>query len=289
MQFSLFKKSESDDEEKKIGHYHHYRYGHKSLELAPNLAWLAHDGATRNWRTEAQDKVSMHITEEKEFFWPNASGGILVSIHHQISIHLALPSKIRKLRPRRRKEIFGGQGQRSFSDDAAANGDVAMVPCGCQSQALEWPGRGPYGRLGVRLQLHWDNGREAPSSALRLLRGSCEACVRKPAAGHSSPKKLKVGFSLISSRFQSGLPPPSLLAWDCGCMRAPFAKRKLPRPSIGRIPKKPWFPTVKCACLLACLGARARGIPVLESVSRPQSASANLLCVRTHFGQIKQV
>ena len=62
---------------KKIGHY---RYGHKSLELAPNLAWLAHDGATRNWRTEAQDKVSMHITEEKEFFWPNASG-ILVSIH----------------------------------------------------------------------------------------------------------------------------------------------------------------------------------------------------------------
>ena len=166
-------------------------------------------------------------------------------------IHLALPSKIRKLRPRRRKEIFGGQGQRSFSDDAAANGDVAMVPYGCQSQALEWPGRGPYGRLGVRLQLHWDNGREAPSSALRLLRGSCEACVRKPAAGHSSPKKLKVGFSLISSRFQSGLPPPSLLAWDCGCMRAPFAKRKLPRPSIGRIPKKPWFPTVKCACLLA--------------------------------------
>ena len=84
MQFSLFKKSESDDEEKKIGHYHHYRYGHKSLELAPNLAWLAHDGATRNWRTEAQDKVSMHITEEKEFFWPNASGGILVSIHHHI-------------------------------------------------------------------------------------------------------------------------------------------------------------------------------------------------------------
>ena len=89
-------------------------------------------------------------------------------------------------------------------------------------------------------------------AALRLLRGSCEACVRKPAAGHSSPKKLKVGFSLISSRFQSGLPPPSLLAWDCGCMRAPFAKRKLPRPSIGRIPKKPWFPTVKCACLLRC-------------------------------------
>ena len=118
------------------------------------------------------------------------------------SIQLA-PSKIWKLRPRRRKEIFGGQGQRSFSDDAAANGDVAMVPCGCQSQALEWPGRGPYGRLGVRLQLHWDNGREAPSSALRLLRGSCEACVRKPAAGHSSPKKLKVGFSLISSRFQA--------------------------------------------------------------------------------------
>ena len=75
MQFSLFKKSESDDEEKKIGHYQHYRYGHKSLELAPNLAWLAHDGATRNWRTEAaQDKVSMHITEEKEFFDQYAGG-----------------------------------------------------------------------------------------------------------------------------------------------------------------------------------------------------------------------
>ena len=67
----------------KIGQY--CGCGHKSFELVgPNLAWLAHDGATRNWRTEAQDKVSMHITEEKEFFWPNASGGILVSIHHHM-------------------------------------------------------------------------------------------------------------------------------------------------------------------------------------------------------------
>ena len=58
----------------KIGQY--CGCGHKSFELVgPNLAWLAHDGATRNWRTEAaQDKVSMHITEEKEFFDQYAGG-----------------------------------------------------------------------------------------------------------------------------------------------------------------------------------------------------------------------
>ena len=80
----------------------------------------------------------------------------------------------------------------------------------------------------------------------------CVCVCRNPAAGHSSPKKLKVGSSRpISSRFQArSMCGPVVL----------LPKRKLEALHLP-VGNQGFF------------GILAGGIPVLKSVSRPQLAS----------------